>query len=389
MASALLLQAQAQLDTILANIMELVRVETFSYDKPALDRGADVVIGLVEGHLGHPDFFHRFDGGKQGDCLHFVYEGNADKAVMFLGHYDTVWPLGTLADWDTESGQDEDGNTFISAPGIHDMKGGLVQAIWAAKLAREYGTDVPTIHLLINGDEEIGSLASRGHIEDVARLADAAFCFEATHHGKVKIGRKGVGVIKVEATGIESHAGVNPEDGASAITAVIDYCTAVAAQARPEAGTTVNIGLINGGSSSNVIPGHATAQLDIRITSAAEMQRMDQVLDTTEWSDPRVQVAVHKDWNRPPLEFTPANQWLYSVMEERSRELGWDLEATAVGGASDANFVSALGTPVMCGVGTVGTGAHARHEAIYPTAIPHYIALVAETVLAIPHSSRA
>ncbi|GLF95473.1 M20 family metallopeptidase [Streptomyces yaizuensis] len=361
---------------IVTDILRLVRHETGSYDLPGLAGGLDLLRELTVSRLGRPDHEQRHPGGECGDTLTLTYAGTGAGHVALVGHYDTVWPTGTLAGW-VQPAPDGDGREKLSGPGIFDMKTGLIQGIWALRLARESGTPLPTVTFLFNGDEEIGSLSSRPVIEEVARKADVTLVLEPSAHGAVKTARKGSGIFQVTAVGIEAHAGLAPQDGASAITALAEFVVAAAAVAAPEKGTTVNTGLIKGGSATNVVAGKATASVDIRISSAAEQARVDAEMDAIEVGDPRVRIEIDHAWNRPPMTLGAASAPLLALAREVAREQGRDLPDTAVGGASDANFVAALGLPVLCGMGAVGDGAHAQGEFIYPDTVPAQTALVA------------
>lgn len=374
------IELEQRLEDIVSDITRLVETETYSTDLVGLGNGAAVIQEILNDRLGSSATIETIPADGYGDHFVVTVPGTTDKKVLFVGHYDTVWPQGTLAQWNQRVGTDAAGRRQLSGPGIFDMKTGLVQAIWATKVLQDKDLPRPTITLLINGDEEIGSPSSRALIEKYAKGSDMAFVFEASHEGKVKTSRKGVGLITVEATGVESHAGLNPQDGASAITALMEWCLSAEKLADDAEGTTVNVGLISGGTGSNVVAGKATAQLDIRLRTVAEQQRLDDAFDHITWSDDRVQVKVTKEWNRPPMEFTPASQTLYSEVEATALEMGRTIEHTAVGGASDANFIAPLGIPVICGIGADGAGAHARHEFIYPDSIPFFTALVAGTV---------
>ncbi|WP_033329231.1 M20 family metallopeptidase [Streptomyces yerevanensis] len=378
-ADALAALAQEVSQEIVTDILALVRQETSSYDLPGLAAGLDLLRELTVHRLGQPDHEHRYPGGECGECgdiLTLTYTGSGPGHVALVGHYDTVWPTGTLAGWEHPA-PSTDGRPRLSGPGIFDMKTGLAQGIWALKLARESGAPVPTVTFLFNGDEEIGSLSSRPVIEDVAKKADVTLVLEPTAHGSVKTARKGAGIFKVTATGVESHAGLAPQDGASAIIALSEFVIAAAAVAAPEKGTTVNTGLFKGGSGTNVVAGHATASIDIRVTSQAEQDRVDAEFDAIKVSDARVDIEIVRDWNRPPMTLNAASAALLDLAREVAREQGRDLTDTAVGGASDANFVAALGLPVLCGMGAVGDCAHAQGEFIYPDTVPAQTALVA------------
>jgi glutamate carboxypeptidase len=370
-------RAQEVAPEIVTDILTLVRQETSSHDLAALAEGLDLLRELVVHRLGLPDHEHRYPGGECGDTLTLTYTGTASGHVALVGHYDTVWPTGTLAGWEHPQASG-DGRDKLSGPGIFDMKTGLAQGIWSLKLARESGVPVPTVTFLFNGDEEIGSLSSRLVIEQVARKADVTLVLEPTAHGAVKTGRKGTGIFEVTVTGVEAHAGLAPQDGASAITALSEFVLAAAGVAAPDKGTTINTGLIKGGTATNVVAGRATASVDIRVSSQAEQDRVDAELDAIGVSDPRVRIKVDHAWNRPPMTLNAASAPLLDLARQVAREQGRkELPATAVGGASDANFVAALGLPVLCGMGAVGDGAHAQGEFIHPDTVPAQTALVA------------
>lgn len=378
-AAALTTRAQEVSPRIVDDILTLVRQETSSYDLPGLAAGLDLLRELAVQRLGQPDHEHRYPGGECGDTLTLTYAGTGTGTghVVLVGHYDTVWPTGTLAGWE-QPGASEDGREKLGGPGIFDMKTGLAQGIWALKLARESGAPVPTVTFLFNGDEEIGSLSSRPVIEEVAQKADVTMVLEPTAHGAVKTARKGTGIFQVTATGVEAHAGLAPQDGASAITALSEFVVAAAKVAAPDRGTTINTGLFRGGSAINVVAGQATAGVDIRVSSQAEQDRVDAELDAIKVSDPRVRIDIDHAWNRPPMTLNAASAPLLDLAREVAREQGrGELPDTAVGGASDANFVAALGLPVLCGMGAVGDGAHAQGEFIYPDTVPAQTALVA------------
>ncbi|MFI1484514.1 M20 family metallopeptidase [Streptomyces sp. NPDC020747] len=392
-AAALTARAEEVSPEIVGDILTLVRQETSSYDLPGLAAGLDLLRELTVQRLGRPDQEHRYPGGECGDTLTLTYAGTGAGTdmgtgtgtgtgvgaghVLLVGHYDTVWPTGTLAGWE-QPGASEDGREKLGGPGIFDMKTGLAQGIWALKLARESGAPVPTVTFLFNGDEEIGSLSSRPVIEEVAQKADVTLVLEPTAHGAVKTARKGTGIFQVTATGVEAHAGLAPQDGASAITALSEFVVAAAKVAAPDRGTTINTGLFKGGSAINVVAGQATAGVDIRVGSEAEQARVDAELDAIEVSDPRVRIDIDHAWNRPPMTLNAASAPLLDLAREVAREQGRaSLPDAAVGGASDANFVAALGLPVLCGMGAVGDGAHAQGEFIYPDTVPAQTALVA------------
>lgn len=373
--------AEAHLEQMLDDAMRLVRQETYSYDKPALDEGLRVLLGLVEDRLGPADEKQIHDGDIRGDIAVLTYKGEQPGNVVIAGHYDTVWPAGTVDSWDPPA--HDDPRERLSAPGIFDMKIGLTQGIWALKMLRDNGIPHPTVTYVFNGDEEIGSPNSQRIIEQTATGADAAFVLEASIDGKVKIARKGIGNVNVTATGIEAHAGLEPEKGANAITALMEWCLEATKYADPEKGTTINVGVAGGGSGANVVPGSAYAQIDVRHWVPEETQRLDAAFDAITWSDPRVEIHANRNWNRPPMVHTDGTEALFQVLRAQAASLGHDLEGISVGGGSDANFISAIGTPVVCGLGAGGAGAHARYEFIYPDSVPFFTALLANAIAAI------
>lgn len=359
---------------VVADILSLVNHETSSLDLPGLAAGLDHLRDLATARLGPPDVQRRHRSDGHGDTATLTYTGTGPGRVALIGHYDTVWPTGTLAGWVPPIAGSR---PKLGGPGIFDMKTGLAQGIWALKLARDGGGPVPTVTFVFNGDEEIGSPSSRPIVERTAAEADATLVLEPSADGAVKTARKGTGTFTVTATGIESHAGLAPEAGASAVHALAEFVTAASAIAAPAAGTTVNAGLINGGTGANVVAGRATATIDVRVRTQEEKDRVDAELKAIRTSDPRVHVEITRGWNRPPMVLNPASARLLDLARAVAQEQGHDLRDAAVGGASDANFVAALGLPVLCGLGAVGGGAHAREEFIHPDTVAPQTALLA------------
>jgi glutamate carboxypeptidase len=298
--------------------------------------------------------------------------GAAERPVLLLGHYDTVWPTGTLTSWPFQREGDR-----VSGPGVFDMKAGLVQAVWALKALDALGLPRPACTLMLNGDEETGSLASSDAIVAEAAGSRAALVFEAAADGAVKTARKGVGLFRLTVDGVEAHAGLDPTAGASAIEEAAHQVLRLGALSDPAAGTTVNVGVLHGGTRSNVTAGHAVAELDVRVASAVEQKRIGAALSDTSPVNPRTSVAVTGDWNRPVFERTPEVARLYGLARACATPLGLDLPETSVGGASDGNFVLAAGVPVLDGLGAVGAGAHARSEHVTVSGMTQRAALTA------------
>ncbi|MFJ2216731.1 M20 family metallopeptidase [Streptomyces sp. NPDC101062] len=365
-----------QRDGYLTDLRRLVEQESPSEDKALLDATADLILELLSARLGEPSRTVRHRHPELGDVIEAEYDGDSGGTVTVVGHYDTVWPAGTVTDWPftlTEG--------TLSGPGVFDMKAGLAQGIWALRALRALGLPRPTVRFVFNGDEETGSVISRPLIERATEDAVATLVMEPGGAWGIKAGRKGVGIFNLTATGLEAHAGLDPAKGASAIHGLADVIRDLVAAADPERGTTVNVGRISGGTARNVIAGEATCLVDIRVSTQEEIERMDGVLAGLTATDPRVTLTVGGGWNRPPMRPGAAGRRLFALVDGVATHLRGPLAELYVGGGSDANFVAALGRPVLCGMGALGDGAHARHEHVTLADLPDRMALAAGTLL--------
>ncbi|ROS51517.1 M20 family metallopeptidase [Frigoribacterium sp. PhB24] len=351
--------AEARRPQLVADLTAYVQLETPSDDRAALAAGLTWVRSYLGEHLGAPDSESTVDGAPHGDVAVLdwdaVHEGTGSVAI--LCHYDTVWPLGTLADWPVTIDGDR-----LTGPGAFDMKAGLVQVVHALTIARERGLPLPSVRFVLNGDEEIGSPASRPVIEAAVAGRDAVLVFEASAGGALKTARKGVGLFTVTTRGVEGHAGLDPENGVSAIDEMARVIVALHDSADLAAGTSVNVGTMTGGSRANVTAGSAEALVDVRVTDVDEMRRMDAAFAGLAPHREAAEIAVDGGWNRPVMVRGAGTAALFAVTREVALEQGVVVEETSVGGASDGNFAAALGLPVLDGLGAVGDGAHARHE---------------------------
>ncbi|GII24075.1 M20 family metallopeptidase [Planosporangium mesophilum] len=375
---ALLDWVAAHRGEMLADLARYVEIETPSNDKDCLTDGLSWLASWVPERLGEPAAVEQFDGGEHGDIRVYDYPGAGGLPVLMLCHYDTVWDKGTLRDWPF----DVDGDR-ATGPGIFDMKSGLVHAVWALRALSAAGLPRPPVRLLLNGDEEIGSPASRPVIEAAAADTRAALVFEASADGAIKTARKGVGIYRVTAHGIEAHAGLDPMKGASAVDELARAVLALHALTDLDAGTTVNVGVIHGGTRTNVTAGSAYGDIDVRVSSAAEAARVDAALAALRAHDPRATVTVDGGWNRPVMERTELTGRLFLLAKKLAAGIGVTLDECSVGGASDGNFVAALGVPVLDGFGAVGDGAHARHEHISVQGMVERTALAAAVLHAL------
>ncbi|MFF5594007.1 M20/M25/M40 family metallo-hydrolase [Streptomyces althioticus] len=333
-----------------------------SDDLDALDACLAWLRGWLDERLGAAESEEILGREDAGDVLVRRYPARdattADaRPVLLLGHYDTVWPTGTLESWPFR----RDGDT-VTGPGVFDMKAGLVQAVWALRALDALGLPRPAVTLMLNGDEETGSLASRDAIVETGRDCRLAMVFEAAVDGAIKTARKGVGLFTLTVTGSEAHAGLDPTAGASAVDELAYQILRLTELRDLEAGTSLNVGVVEGGTRGNVTAGRASAHLDVRVASAAKQDRITRALADLRPVDPGTRLEVTGDWNRPVFERGEPVAWAAGLAKDAARRLGHDLAEAAVGGASDGNFLAAAGVPVLDGIGAVGHGAHARTE---------------------------
>lgn len=326
-------------------------------------------------------------GGEGGDhLLATVSNGRDGEPIqLLLGHLDTVWPVGTLATMPVCIG---DG--LLHGPGVFDMKGGLVQMIFALRALAERGVDPackPVV--LIGADEEIGSRDSRRHVERLAREAARVLVLEPAYGstGKLKTARKGVGSFSLKVRGVASHAGLDPEAGVSAILELSHQVQRLFALNDSDRGITVNVGTIDGGLRPNVIAPEAVARIEARVVDAEDAAWVAGRIRGLQPIAEGVSLQVEGGFGRPPLERTPRNRALWQLARDAAAELGIEIDEALVGGASDGNVTSAFAA-TLDGLGAVGDGAHAEHEHVVVDRMPERAALLA-LLLAAPLSARA
>lgn len=273
----------------------LVGLETPSDNVMLLDAGLVRIESWVTERLGPPGHRTAWASNDYGDVLMLDYPGTGTNRLVALAHYDTVFDTGTVQ----ARPVCVDGDV-VTGPGVFDMKGGLVQLVWAVRALDRLGVPRPCVRLVLNGDEEIGSPFSRAILEDVSRGADAALILESSVDGAVKTARKGVGLFRVNtATGVEAHAGLEPERGASAVDEIARVVIALHGGADLDQGTSINVGVVRGGSRPNVVAGAATADLDVRVSSATEQARIEDLLASLRPRDERVRLELSGGWNDP------------------------------------------------------------------------------------------
>jgi len=290
--------------------------------------------------------------------------------TLLLGHLDTVWPRGA---WGPDPFRIE--GDLARGPGVFDMKAGIAVAMAAlGVLGRE--ADPPPVSMLLVPDEEIGTGASRVLLLDTARAHDRVLVLEPSLDGAAKVARKGTGLFRLAFTGRAAHAGLEPEKGASALAEMARAVPVLESLANVAKGTTVTPTLARAGSASNVVPEAAELTVDVRVWTEAEALRVDTAVRAVRPADSRVAIAVEGGFDRPPLEPSADAQALYASARGIARELGFDLEAERVGGASDGNLTAAAGIPTLDGLGPRGGGAHARDEHVLLSDLPRRAALL-------------
>jgi len=360
-------------DEIVETTRQLAEIESPSDNKAAVDRIAAFAVLKFEA-LGGTAHFHRSQ--EFGDSLQIDFQGREKrKPVLLLGHYDTVYPLGTLAAMPCRI---NDGR--LHGPGVLDMKSGIALMLHAIAALKEWHGDLPrpaTVFLV--SDEEVGSYSSRKITEALARQSAGVLVLEpaAGLRGAVKTARKGVGEYTLRVKGVAAHAGLDPGKGHSAILELARQITAIATFNNLRQGLSVNAGVIQGGTRSNVVAAEASVTLDVRIKRAQQAPGIDRKLRSLKPIDKHCQLDITGGINRLPMERTAGVIALYRKAQAVARQLDWDLEEAAVGGGSDGNFTAGLGIPTLDGMGGVGEGAHALHEYIVISELPRRALLLA------------
>jgi len=303
----------------------------------------------------------RVPGRSSGGMLYARPAGRKRRrpAQLMLGHYDTVWPLGTLQDMPFEVAGD-----IVRGPGVYDMKGGLCQAVLALEALAYFRVEPAVTPLLFfNSDEEIGSRDSRRYIEALARRVKRVFVLEPSlgPGGKLKTTRKGIARYTITVKGKAAHAGLDPGQGASAILELSHVIQTLFALNDFERGITVNVGNIDGGLRPNVVAPHSSAIADVRVASEADAQAVERSIFSLQPVVPGTELEIEGGFGRPALEPTPANRILWEQARRLGADIGLDLQEAQAGGGSDGNTTS-LFTATLDGMGAVGDGAHARHE---------------------------
>ncbi|WP_263821049.1 M20 family metallopeptidase [Salinibacter sp.] len=293
---------------------------------------------------------------------------------LLVGHSDTVWARGTLDEMPFEV----EGNE-VRGPGVFDMKGGLTQMLFALAALRAASVEPAVVPVVfINSDEEQGSPTSQRHLRRLARCACRAFVLEPALglDGKIKTARKGAGRFTVRIQGTSAHAGLDPEGGSSAILELSHTVQALHALNDPEAGVSVNVGTIGGGTHANVVADAGSAEVDVRVATREQADELEAAIRDLETTTPGTSLTIEGGIGRPPMEPSPDARRLWKRARRAATLLDLDLEEGRSGGVSDGNIISQY-APTLDGLGAVGDGAHARHEFCYVDRMVERSALLA------------
>jgi glutamate carboxypeptidase len=372
------------LEHLLAREREMVRLlrRLAEAESPSLDpetqTGPLAILRLEFERLGF--VVRSIAGVESGGMLLAVPHARSKGTSLQLlaGHCDTVWEVGTL---DRMPVVERMGRLY--GPGTYDMKGGLVNIVFALRALQTLGLQPEVTPIaLINSDEEIGSCDSMRHIKRLARASERVFVLEPAlgPAGKLKTARKGNGFFEIRVLGRAAHAGLEPERGASAILELSMVIQRLFALNDARRGITVNVGTIDGGLRTNIVAPESRATVDVRVLTIEDARRIEAEILSLEATTPGTELVVTGTMNRPPMERTPGNQHLWQVAHRAGRVLGLDLQQGTSGGGSDGN-VTSLFAPTLDGLGPMGDGAHASHEHVIVRSLPERAALLAMLLL--------
>jgi glutamate carboxypeptidase len=362
----LLARLQHELPDTLRLLEQMVNMDSPSLEKPLVDRFVEFLASQFETIGGKAEIVatERF-----GNHLIVRFHGSSKDRILLLGHTDTVFSAG-----ETTKRPFKLENHLATGPGVFDMKAGIA-VMWSA--LRALGKLPRDVTVLLNSDEEIGSTSSRDLIQKEAAAARAVFVIEPSLPGGVlKTARKGVGRFTLKAIGRAAHAGLDPERGINAIEEIAHQVLELQRLSEPAGGTTVTVGVIQGGSRVNVVPAEAAVEIDVRVSTMEEAERISKVLRALKPRLPGARLEMRGGVNRPPMERTPDTARLYALAKTIGAEIGMDIQEGSTGGASDGNFTSALGIPTLDGLGPVGDGAHSPAEFVDTTSLPGRAALL-------------
>jgi len=362
---------------LVATIKNMVEMESPSHSKPALDKLSQHLAQEFRRIGGKPTLHPQrnagehlqveFPAGKRGDA--------SAKPILLLGHFDTVWDIGTLRSMPflLQKGR-------LWGPGVYDMKAGIAQMMFAIRALQQVAGGLPRpVTVLLVSDEETGSATSRKVTESIAKKSAAVLVCEPSQgpQGALKTWRKGVGAYTLRVTGRAAHSGVDFGAGESAVLELAHQLLDIAQFTDLERGVTVNPGVIRGGTRTNVVPAEAVAEIDIRIKRLEDAAFIEQRFRGLRPKNKNCRLEISGGMNRPPMERSEGVARLYELAQRAGEALRVGVSESGTGGGSDGNFTAALGIPTLDGLGAVGEGAHATGESVFLDELPRRTALLA------------
>ena len=374
----LLQYCERHLHETLEAIEALVALESPSTDKAAVDRCGIEVARRLRALGAEVELVAQRERGD-----HIRARVGSGRSVMLLGHFDTVWPVGTLERMPLTRDGDR-----LRGPGTFDMKAGIALAMAAIAALDATKTPRPPITMVWTTDEEIGSATSRALVERQARDALAVLVLEpALPGGALKTARKGCGEFHLTVHGIAAHAGLDPGKGASAIHELAAQIATIERLQDLARGISVNVGIVSGGSRANVVAEEARAVIDARSPTRAGADRVEAAIRGLHPTRPGTRLTVEGGFDRPPMERSPAIAGLFARASAVAAALGLELHEGSAGGGSDGNFTAALGVPTLDGLGAIGDGAHAAHEHVDIPSLAWRAALLAGILTSLSSSA--
>ena len=382
LARQILAALQSRQTEVEALIQSLVEVESPSGDMEGSRAVVDLLVQAAS-KLSCVDAIERVDVPDFGQHLVVkAFQKPNQQQILMVRHTDTVHSRGSLSErpWRRKAGK-------IYGPGIFDMKANAALAIEVLRtLVELQATPACGVTLVLTCDEEVGSLSGWPFIEQAANAKPVrcALVMEPpASGGRVKTSRKGTGIFAIKVEGKAAHAGLEPEKGASAILELARQTEQLHAINVAGSGITLNVGVVHGGTRSNVVAAEAHGEIDVRFSTQAESQEIERILSSLKPIDERTKVFVSGGINRPPMERTAAVVELFEKARAIAAEIDFELGEAQVGGASDGNFLAAMGIPVLDGLGISGDGAHAVHEHIEANDIARRGALIGGLLMSI------
>ena len=356
-------------DQLRDDIETLVRLESPSTNKAAVDRCGNALVALLETAGASVS---RVPQTSRGDHILAEFAGGPAR-ILILGHFDTVWDLGQIERMPLV---EKEGRLY--GPGVFDMKSSIAVALLATRALAELRMRAPRVTMLWTTDEEVGSQTSRALIEAQAARSDAVLVVEPSlPGGGAKTRRKGCGEFIFTVHGVSAHAGIDPGKGASAIHELARQVVALESFSDLVRGISVNVGTISGGTRGNVIAEHASAAIDVRVPTMADARRIEAAIRALQPQHSATRLEVQGGFDRPPLERSDGVVRIYERARQVAEALGRTLGEGGTGGGSDGNFTAALGVPTLDGLGPEGDGAHALHEHVIVDDLPWRAAFIA------------